>query len=158
VSCWSFNSAHFNIVADLPFPHDSGDAAPIQSLTAVDASKPSQINAFDVVEHNLGNGHVTYTLENKRAFAWSAAGIVDGLKTDADGNVYGAMSDGIQVWNSAGTELFKIYLPGGTSVNFVFAGDGRLFVTGQTRVWVIDGLAAKSAQLQNLPPKSARVV
>ena len=39
-----------------------------------------------------------------------------------------------QVWNSQGTLLGKFFL-GGVSANFIFAGDGRLVILAETKIF-----------------------
>lgn len=48
--------------------------------------------------------------------------------------MYSGCGDGIQVWNPSGTLIGKIYL-GGTSANFQFAGDGRMVICGETKLY-----------------------
>lgn len=40
----------------------------------------------------------------------------------------------MQVWNPSGTLIGKIYL-GGTSANFQFAGDGRMVICAETKLF-----------------------
>lgn len=57
-----------------------------------------------------------------------------GVHVDSNGNVYAGCGDGIQVWNPSGVLLGKIYL-GGTSANFQFAGDGRMVICAETKLY-----------------------
>ena len=45
----------------------------------------------------------THALINRRVFAYTDAGIADGIQVDADGNVYAGCGDGTQVWDQDGT-------------------------------------------------------
>lgn len=70
------------------------------------------VYVFDVLTE-VDEGVVRHSLVNRRVFAHVDTGIADGIKTDAEGNVYAGTGDGIDVWSSKGTHLLKIYLPWG---------------------------------------------
>lgn len=87
------------------------------------------------------------TWDNRKTFAFVDSGAPDGVHTDSNGNVYAGCGDGIQVWNPSGKLLGKIYL-GGTSANFKFAGQGRMVICAETKLfyatfnatgWITDG-------------------
>ena len=52
----------------------------------------------------------------------------------------------IQVWNSKGTLLGKFFL-GSASSNFIFAGDGRLVILAETKIFLAK-IAAKENRLE----------
>ena len=55
-------------------------------------------------------------------------------------------SDVNQVWNSQGTLLGKFFL-GSVSANFIFAGDGRLVILAETKIFLAK-IAAKEIRLE----------
>lgn len=57
-----------------------------------------------------------------------------GVHCDSDGNVYAGCGDGVQVWNPSGTLIGKIYV-GTTVANFQFAGDGRMVICAETKLF-----------------------
>lgn len=57
-----------------------------------------------------------------------------GVHTDSKGNVYAGCNDGVHVWNPSGKLIGKIYT-GTVAANFQFAGDGRMVITGQTKLF-----------------------
>jgi gluconolactonase len=91
-----------------------------------DSGAPRRVVAFDVVGG---------ALRNERLFADAIPGYPDGLKADADGNVYVSAATGVLVFAPTGELVRDIDLPG--AVNFAF-GDGRLFVTTDTAVWAAE--------------------
>ena len=56
-------------------------------------------------------------------FAFCDDGVPDGIKCDAEGNVYSGCGDGIHVWDPEGTLLGKIYT-GDIVANFNFTKEG----------------------------------
>lgn len=58
----------------------------------------------------------------------------DGVHCDSNGNVYAGCGDGVQVWTPAGKLVGKIYL-GTTSANFQIAGDGRMVICAETKLY-----------------------
>jgi gluconolactonase len=51
-----------------------------------------------------------------------------------------------QVWNSQGTLLGKFFL-GSVSANFIFAGDGRLVILAETKIFLAK-IAAQEIRLE----------
>ncbi|TEB25094.1 calcium-dependent phosphotriesterase [Coprinellus micaceus] len=102
------------------------------------STRPSSIYAFDV-------DPITHAFTNRRIFAYSDTGIPDGLQVDAQGNVYSGADDGVHVWNSRGTLLGK-FVTGQVSANMAFAGDGRLVILAETKVFVAK-IAAKPSSV-----------
>ncbi|KAI0129442.1 D-lactonohydrolase [Xylariales sp. AK1849] len=100
-------------------------------------SDPASIYRFDVKEDG--------TFDNRKTFAFVAAGVPDGVHCDSKGNVYAGCGDGVQVWNPSGTLIGKIYL-GTTSANFQFAGDGRMVIMAETKLFYAT-LAASGTQI-----------
>ncbi|UQC87149.1 D-lactonohydrolase [Colletotrichum lupini] len=74
------------------------------------------------------------TFENRKIFAHTSARLPDGVHCDSKGNVYAGCNDGVHVWNPSGKLIGKIYT-GTTAANFQFAGDGRMVITGQTKLF-----------------------
>ncbi|KAI8629196.1 lactonohydrolase [Xylariaceae sp. FL1651] len=90
------------------------------------ASFSATIYRYDVPEDG--------TFENKKVFAYVDSGVPDGVHVDTKGRVYAGCGDGIQVWNTFGTLIGKIFL-GETSANFNFAGDGGMVICAETNLW-----------------------
>lgn len=86
------------------------------------------------------------TFTNRMTFAYVTAGVPDGVHCDSNGYVYAGCGDGVHVWNQAGTLIGKIYL-GSTTANFQFAGDGRMVIAAETKLFYAT-LAAKGAPLE----------
>jgi gluconolactonase len=67
----------------------------------------ASIYAFDVVSRpNM------ISLTNRRLFAFAISGVPMAIQCDGTGNVYAACGDGLEVWNSEGTLLGIIEVPG----------------------------------------------
>jgi len=70
---------------------------------------PATIYAYDV----LRRPGASPCLANKRVFAFAFSGVPASVVCDdVDGNVYAACADGVEVWNSGGTALGVIEIPG----------------------------------------------
>lgn len=122
----------------------------------------SAVYVYDV--HSTNNSassqphDVTHHLSNKRLFIRPHSGIVDGIKTDANGNVYGSSIDGVNVWSSTGKPIMTIFLPYGGTVNFAFANNGRLIVLQKSQIWYVQLKDdVKDPGLDNRPGKGLSV-
>ncbi|CAG8972348.1 hypothetical protein HYALB_00005016 [Hymenoscyphus albidus] len=91
-------------------------------------TSPRTIYAYDVVK-KAGQP----SLINKRVFAMAEKGLPDGIKTDAEGNVYVGCGDGVSVWNAGGMMLGKIKVEGG-SANLVL-GEGKVWLLNELQLW-----------------------
>lgn len=74
------------------------------------------------------------TWDNRKTFAFVASGVPDGVHSDSNGNIYAGCGDGVHVWNPSGTLIGKIYLGTGAA-NFQFAGDGRMVIMAETKLY-----------------------
>ncbi|KAF8631744.1 hypothetical protein AX15_002224 [Amanita polypyramis BW_CC] len=97
-------------------------------LKPADQTAPATIYAFDVDPY-------THAFTNRRVFAYADTGIPDGIQVDTDGNVYSGCGDGVHVWDDRGTLLGKFFT-GYLTPNMVFAGDGRLFILSEFKIYV----------------------
>jgi gluconolactonase len=97
-------------------------------------TEPATIYAFDVDPR-------TQAFTNRRVFAYADTGVPDGVQVDQNGNVYAGCGDGVNVWNDEGTLIGKFFI-GTTSANMIFAGDGRLVIMAETKIFVAK-IAAK---------------
>jgi gluconolactonase len=71
----------------------------------------------------------SHALSVATLFAYTDTGFPDGVKTDNAGNVYGGVTDSVDVWDHEGTLLGKIKVtPGDVAVNMQFAGEWFYFV------------------------------
>lgn len=117
------NGLAFNAAGTVLYVTDaSADAA-------TDPAGAATIYAFDVVR-----SPGTF-LTNRRVFAFSPAGIPDGIKVDTKGNVWSGTGAGVVVWDQAGTLLGQITVSGGAA-NFGFgATESTVFVLGEKLLW-----------------------
>ncbi|PVH74959.1 D-lactonohydrolase-like protein-like protein [Cadophora sp. DSE1049] len=104
-------------VTDTDHIHGDGSKDPLRAST---------IYAFDIIPGPF--------LANKRVFAFAAVGFPDGIKCDIYGNVYSGCGDGVEVWNTAGSLIGRILVPGGVA-NFCFGKDGEIFLCGEQNLW-----------------------
>ncbi|EMR71621.1 putative evolved d-pantonohydrolase protein [Eutypa lata UCREL1] len=104
-------------------------------------SYPSSIYRFDVQEDG--------TWENRKVFAYVDSGVPDGVHCDSNGNLYAGCGDGIQVWNPSGKLIGKIYL-GEVSANFNFAGDGRMVICAETKLYYVTLAASGAAYITDV--------
>jgi gluconolactonase len=88
------------------------------------------IHAYDVFQGRHA--------KNGRIFAEVAPGLPDGLRVDADGNVWTSSADSVQVFSPAGELLERIPVPE-VVANLCFGGeDGRtLYITASTSLYRI---------------------
>lgn len=97
-----------------------------RSETSTDFDGQRTIYTFDIAEHRLSAATI---------FAYTDTGFPDGVKVDAAGNVYGGVTDSVDVWNKEGTLLGKIKTrPGDVAVNMQFV-DGWLYFVGRTHLY-----------------------
>lgn len=104
--------------------------------TGISHGGPSHIRVFDVDGTRLRNGRVF--ADNFRP------GMSDGLRCDADGNVWCSMGwgdpseDGVRCYSPDGDLIGKIHLPEGCA-NLCFGGKkkDRLFMTASTSVYAL---------------------
>jgi gluconolactonase len=98
---------------------------------------PRHILAFDVMDDKL---------TNQRPFATIDSGIPDGIRTDAQGNLWSSAGDGVHCFAPDGTRLGKILVPE-TVANLAFGGPrrNRLFITATTSLYAVY-LATSGAQ------------
>ncbi|KAI0103652.1 hypothetical protein GGR51DRAFT_247804 [Nemania sp. FL0031] len=75
-------------------------------------------------------------LVNKHVFAFAFSGVPAAVTCDPVGNVYAACADGVEVWNSGGTALGLIQIPGVCS-SLCFGHNGELFVCGGQTLWKV---------------------
>jgi gluconolactonase len=83
-------------------------------------------------------------LTNRRVFATLDTGFHDGIRMDADGNVWcgtgfgGEGVDGVHVYAPDGTRIGQVVMPEGTS-NLCFVGTNRnrLFMTSSQSVYTL---------------------
>ncbi|KAF8880553.1 D-lactonohydrolase-like protein [Infundibulicybe gibba] len=96
-------------------------------------TEPATIYTFDVDPR-------THVFKNRRVFTYVDTGAPDGIQVDLNGNMYAGCGDGVQVWNDEGTLVHF--------ANMVFAGDGRLVIMADTKIFLAH-IAAKE-----IPPIS----
>lgn len=128
------NGITINGDGDRAYVSDTGIAL---GYYGTNLSAPASVYSFDVKEDG--------TWENRKTFAYPAAFVPDGVHTDSEGRVYAGCGDGVHVWNTSGKLIGKIYTGTGAA-NFQFAGEGRMVITGQTKLFYVT-LAASGAPI-----------
>ncbi len=117
------------LVADFALPNGLA-FSPDESVLYVDDSAHKHIRAFDV--------HPDGSLANSRILLDMASedpGVPDGLKVDAQGNVFCTGPGGVWVCSAAGEFLGRIILPE-LPANLAWGEDGSvLFLTARTSVY-----------------------
>lgn len=100
-----------------------------ESGSSHDPAVPPVIRVFDVTADGVRAG---------RDFAHVDAGLPDGIRCDAQGNIWSSAADGVQVFAPDGTLLGKILVPEVVS-NLCFGGPrgNRLFITATTSLYMI---------------------
>ncbi|KAL4894300.1 hypothetical protein BDV59DRAFT_207308 [Aspergillus ambiguus] len=77
-------------------------------------------------------------LANRNVFSYSDTGFPDGIKTDKDNRVYGAVTGSVDVYNSNGTLLGRIKVADGdVAVNMAWV-DNWLYVFGRSKIYRIE--------------------
>lgn len=102
------------------------DTGALDGFYGVNASAPATIYRFNVTED--GN------FANRQLFTFSSPGVPDGVHCDSNGNVYTGVGDGVHVFNPSGVLLGKIFV-GATVANFRFAGQGKMIIAAETKLY-----------------------
>lgn len=149
---WVPGTTDIRVVADgLSAPNGIGFSPDEKTAYITDTAKniasptaAKTIYAYDVV----GAGVNGPSLANRRTFAMPSVEIPDGIKTDAAGNVYAGCGDGVNVWNSQGLLMGKIFVSGG-SANFALGEKGEVYLLSETRLYlaVLSGIAGNSSTI-----------
>ncbi|KAI3390742.1 hypothetical protein diail_8768 [Diaporthe ilicicola] len=118
------NGLAFNADESALFVTDAGADA------EANPAGPATIYKFDVVYDAPGT-----FLANRRVFAFAPAGLPDGIRVDAAGNVWSGTGSGVAVWNEAGDLIGQITVSGGAA-NFGFGKtEQTVFVLGEKLLW-----------------------
>lgn len=107
--------------------------SPDESTLYVNDTDGDLIRAYDVTENgDIANGRVFAEMTGE------APGNADGMKVDADGNLYSTGPGGIWIYTPDGELLDRISVPEGPT-NLAFGGPGRqtLYITAQSNVYRI---------------------
>ncbi|CAN9083527.1 lactonase [Alternaria alternata] len=147
---YNFDTGALTVVAD-GFGHPNGitispdgkkayvsDTGVVGGFYGLNLTAPASIYSYDVSEDG--------TFDNRKTFAYVPAFIPDGVHADSKGRVYAGAGDGVWVYNPSGKLIGKIYT-GVTAANFKFAGEGRMVITGQTKLFYAT-VAASGAPIQ----------
>ena len=107
------------VVDDFIFPNGLM-LSPDESILYVNDSRRAHIRAFDL------NPNGTLAKQSDRVVAdlsGSASGVPDGMKVDAEGNIYCGGSGGIHVLDPSGKKLGLIEHNAASTTNLAFGGD-----------------------------------
>ncbi|PSQ82114.1 MAG: gluconolactonase [Bacteroidetes bacterium QS_1_63_11] len=107
--------------------------SPDESILYVNDTDGDLIRAYDVTENgDIADGRVFAEMEGK------APGNADGMKIDADGNLYTTGPGGIWIYTPDGELLDRMSVPEGPT-NLAFGGPERrtLYITAQSNVYRI---------------------
>ncbi|MGA0614793.1 SMP-30/gluconolactonase/LRE family protein [Paracoccus sp. KR1-242] len=121
----------------LCFSPDEGLLYVAESGSSHDPDVPPVIRVFDIAPDG--------SVANGRDFARIDQGLPDGIRCDAQGNVWSSAADGVHVFAPDGVLLGKILVPEVVS-NICFGGPrgNRLFITATTSLYMlaVDAAAA----------------
>lgn len=122
------------VVLDCDHPNGLCFSPDEKILYVADSGKPHQIRAYDVPPDG--------PLKNSRVFCVVDKGVPDGIRCDAEGNVWSSAGDGVQIFDKSGAMIGRILVPE-SPANLCFGGaDGsKLFITARTSLYCIDVLA-----------------
>jgi gluconolactonase len=117
------------LVSDMALPNGLA-FSPDESVLYIDDSAHKHIRAFDVrADGTLGNSRILMKFDS------SDPGVPDGMKVDAQGNVFCTGPGGVWVCRADGTILGRIILPE-LPANLAWGEDGSvLFFTARTSVY-----------------------
>jgi gluconolactonase len=106
-----------------------------KKLYVADTGMPRDVKVWDVDGATLRNGKRLIQLDMPGSGAPSAA---DGIRCDADGNIWAGARPGVQVITSAGERIGMIRLPE-TCANVCFGGPrrNRLFMTASQSLYAV---------------------
>jgi len=124
-------------IADCDRPNGLCFSPDEKLLYVADSGKPKHIRVFTVKDDGtLSDGKVFATLDN---------GAPDGIRCDAQGNVWSSAGDGVRVYAPDGTWLGTVLTPEGAA-NLCFGGaDGKtLFITARTSLYAIPTLTTQA--------------
>lgn len=110
------------------------DLSPDESILFVNDSGRNHVRAFDLSDDGtVSNGHVFAEMKDPKA-----KGSADGMKVDAEGNVYTTGPGGIWIFDSDGDLLDRISVPQQPS-NLAWGGDDMktLYITARTGLYRI---------------------
>lgn len=121
----------------LVFSPDESKLYVADSAFSHDPTAPRHIKVFDVAGERLRAG---------RAFAHIDAGLPDGIRVDAEGNIWSSAADGVHCFAPNGSRLGKIFVPEAVA-NLTFGGPkrNRLFIAATSSLYAIY-VAATGAQ------------
>ena len=125
------------VAGDIPRPNGLAFSPDEMKLyVVVSGATPREIRVFDVVSDGTA-------LANGRVLIDCGAGIPDGFRCDADGNLWcgwggGEGEDGVAVFNPAGTLIGRILLPE-RAANLCFGGvkRNRLFMAASQSLYAL---------------------
>ncbi|KAK5624576.1 hypothetical protein RRF57_000292 [Xylaria bambusicola] len=94
------------------------------------STSSATIYAYDIIRRPGASPF----LVNRRVFAFAFSGVPAAVVCDSTGNVYAACADGVEVFNSGGTALGLIQIPG-TCSSLCFGCKGELLVCAGQCLW-----------------------
>ena len=99
-------------------------------LYIADSGEPRHIRVFDVQPDN--------TLANGRVFCTIDKGVPDGIRCDANGNIWSSAGDGIQIFSPDGKLIHRLLVPE-SPANLAFGAPDNttLFITARSSLYSI---------------------
>ncbi|KAK2041349.1 calcium-dependent phosphotriesterase [Colletotrichum somersetense] len=104
------------------------DSGGVRVDGSLDLNQPRSIYAFDMVKR----GEAVF-LTNRRTFALARRGVPMHLICE-NGNVWAACGDGVEIWNSGGSLLGVIQVPGGV-LSFCRGPEDSLYLCAGQKLW-----------------------
>lgn len=125
------------VAADFDRPNGLCFSPDEKLLYIADSGKTKHIRVFTVKDDG--------TLSDGKVFATLDKGAPDGIRCDAQGNVWSSAGDGVRVYAPDGTWLGTVLTPEGAA-NLCFGGaDGKtLFITARTSLYAIPTLTTQA--------------
>jgi gluconolactonase len=122
------------VITDMACPNGLAFSPDESRLYVADTGRmfstdPQHIRVFDMVDGRPARGRVFHTVR---------PGCADGIRVDADGNLWSSAADGVQCIAPDGHLMGKILVPEVVS-NICFGGRAkhRLFITATTSVYSV---------------------
>lgn len=118
------------LTSDIDAPNGIAFSPDEKIVYITDTGATGNIFSYDVVD-NL--------IKNKKVFATPRPGKPDGIKVDANGNLFSSAWDGVQIYSPKGELIAKIQIPEQRTANLCFGGENfdELFIASDKSLYKI---------------------